>query len=55
MPETRIDDVPELKQFAVALKSLGYRTTNQLIGAHKVAGDFLVEYLKREVHHEIKF
>ena len=48
MAETRIDDVQELKQFAVALKSLGYRTTDQFIGAHKVAEKFLVDYLKTD-------
>jgi len=46
MSEIRIDDVPELGQFLVALKSLGYRNTDQLIGAHRVAGDLLADYLK---------
>lgn len=48
MSETRIDDVPELSQFTVALKSLGYRTTDQLIGAHSVTGDLLANYLKTD-------
>ena len=48
MSETRIDDVTELSQFLVALKSLGYRTTDQLIGAHQVAGDLLADYLKTD-------
>jgi C1A family cysteine protease len=48
MSETRIDDVPALGQFAVALRSLGYRTTDQLIGAHQVAGDLLANYLKTD-------
>lgn len=48
MPETRIDDVPALGEFKVALKSLGYRTTDQLIGAHQVAGELLAGYLKTD-------
>jgi C1A family cysteine protease len=48
MSETRIDDVPGLSQFLVALKSLGYRTTDQLIGAHRVSGDLLAKYLKTD-------
>jgi C1A family cysteine protease len=48
MAETRIDDIPELGEFKVALKSLGYRTSDQLIGAYKIAGDLLAYYLKTD-------
>ena len=46
MPTTLIDDVPELREFSVALKSLGYRNTDQLVAAYQVAGDLLATYLK---------
>jgi len=48
MDKIRIDDVPELGQFLLALKSLCYRTTDQLIGAHRVVGNSLADYLKTD-------
>jgi C1A family cysteine protease len=46
MPETRIEDVPKLQPYLVRLRSLGYRTTDQLAGSAQVAGDLLAAYLK---------
>jgi C1A family cysteine protease len=46
MPETRIDEVPELSPYLVRLRSLGYRTTDQVVGSAQVAGDLLSAYLK---------
>ncbi|MBZ5726650.1 MAG: C1 family peptidase [Acidobacteriia bacterium] len=46
MPETKIEDVPELKDHAERLQSLGYRNTDQVVGAAKAAGDSLARYLK---------
>jgi C1A family cysteine protease len=48
MTETRIDEVPELDEFLVSLKSLGYRNTDQLVGAHEITGDLLADYLKTD-------
>ena len=48
MPETRIEDVPELKDHVQRLKSLGYRTTDQVAGAAQAAGDLLANYLKMD-------
>src|SRR5260370_21758127 len=48
MPETRIEDVPALTPHAAHLKSLGYRTTDQLVGAAEVAGDLLAQFLKTD-------
>ncbi len=45
MPETRIDDVPELGPYLMGLRSLGYRTTDQVAGSAQVAGDLLAAYL----------
>ena len=45
MPETRIDEVPELSPYSVRLKSLGYRTTDQVVGSAQAAGDLLAGYL----------
>lgn len=46
MPETRIEEVPELSRYLLSLRSLGYRTTDQLVGSAQVAGDLLSAYLK---------
>ena len=45
MPDTRIEDVQTLRPYVRHLKRLGYRTTDQLVGAVQSSGDLLAAYL----------
>ncbi len=49
MPETRLEQVPELREHHAALKALGYRTLEQFMGAAHAAGPALGSYLNTDV------
>lgn len=49
MADTRIEDAPQIAQFATPLKALGYRSLEQFLGTAAVEPDALARYLKINV------
>src|ERR1700681_4121155 len=50
MGDTRIEDAPQIAQFATPLKELGYRSLEQFLGTAAVEPDALAKYLKIDVN-----
>jgi hypothetical protein len=50
MADTRIEDAPQIAQFATPLKELGYRSLEQFLGTAAVEPDALAKYLKIDVN-----
>ena len=50
MPETRLQNPPQLAPFAAQMLALGYRSAEQFLGTAAVAPDALAKYLRVDVN-----